>query len=274
MSIYSFSFSPTGTSAKILSDINEGISGVLNTDISFRDLTFHPVEDIVLSPDDIIIVAAPVYGGKIAPIVKDRLKGIVGNNAKCVVVAVYGNRAFENAVVDFASFMSDSGCLICGAATFIGEHSYSTADTPIASGRPDQQDMAAARAFGKEIALKIRRDELCKISPSSLTDEPSPMESMINFRNFVIGYQQQQAKRPVTYLPEVDTSLCDDCGSCYDTCPTGAITPGCEDADPTKCIKCCVCVKVCPQGARRFFSPFAQTLSENFNIRKSPVWIV
>lgn len=274
MSIYSFSFSPTGTSAKILRGITQGISDLVATDVISKDLTFNPVEDIVLKGDDIIIVAAPVYGGKIAPIVKQRLKGIKGNKAKCIVVAVYGNRAFENAVVDFATFMSDRGFLICGAAAFVGEHSYSTAETPIASGRPDEQDMADARAFGNEIGLKINNSELREISTSSLIDEPSPMESMINFRNFVIGYQQQQAKSPVTYLPEVDTSLCDDCGSCYDACPTGAITPGCEDADPTKCIKCCACVKVCPQGARRFFSPFAKTLSENFNLRKSPVWII
>lgn len=274
MSIYSFSFSPTGTSAKILHGISEGISEALNTDEIFTDLTFNSVKDITLSSDDIIIAAAPVYGGKIAPIVKQRLNGIAGNNAKCIVVAVYGNRAFENAAVDFATFMQDCGFMVCGTAAFVGEHSYSTADTPIAAGRPDRQDMAYAQTFAKEIASKIRNGELSEVNPSSLTDEPSPAEALANFRSFVIGYQQQQARNPISYLPEVDSSLCDDCGSCYEACPTGAITPELHDADPAKCIKCCACVKNCPQGARVFPTPFAKPLYENFNLRKSPKWII
>ncbi len=274
MSIYSFTFSPTGTSAKILRGISAGISEKLNTDVIFSDITFNSVKDITLNSDDVIIAAAPVYGGKIAPIVKQRLDGITGNNARCIVVAVYGNRAFENAAVDFATYMHECGFVVCGAAAFVGEHSYSTDDTPIAAGRPDRQDMADARAFGEEIASRIMGDELCEINPSSLTDEPTPAESLANFRNFVIGYQQQQATNPITYLPEVDSSLCDECGSCYNACPTGAITPETHDADSAKCIKCCACVKICPQGARLFPTPFAPVLSENFKLRKSPKWIL
>ena len=76
------------------------------------------------------------------------------------------------------------------------------------------------------------------------------------------------------YLPEVDPTVCDDCGGCYAVCPTGAITPGSHEADPALCIKCCACVKSCPQGARSFRSPFAPVLSANFARRKSPRWII
>ena len=120
MSIYSFSFSPTGTSAKILRGIIEGMSHRLGADVIFSDLTFRSDEKIVPCADDIVIAAAPVYGGRIAPIIKQRLEGINGNNAKCIVVAVYGNRAFENAVVDFATFMQDCGFAICGGGAFVG----------------------------------------------------------------------------------------------------------------------------------------------------------
>lgn len=274
MSIYSLSFSPTGTSSKILHGITEGIGDILDTDVISRNLTFNPIDDIALNSGDIIIAAAPVYGGKIAPIVKQRLNGIKGNDAKCIVVAVYGNRAFEKATEDFASFMSDCGFLVCGAAAFIGEHSYSTADTPIAAGRPDNQDMANALDFGKEIALKIKTNELREVDTSTLTDESVPDESSANFRNFVIGYQQQQATNPIVYIPDVDFSLCDECGVCYGVCPTEAIAPDRKEVDPTKCIKCCACVKNCPQGARRYSTPFAEVLSENFKFRKSPKWVL
>lgn len=274
MSLYSFSFSPTRTSAKILRGVADGVSEVSGADVIFRDLTFGGVGNVVLTPEDVVIVAAPVYGGKIAPIVKRRLEWFDGCGARCIVIAVYGNRAFENAVADLALFMAGRGCKVCGAAAFVGEHSYSTARTPIASGRPDRKDIADARRFGREIASRIKAGELREVDVRLLADEPSPAESLLNFRNFVAGYQRQQAAEPVVYLPVVDASLCDECGSCYGVCPTEAISPDLRDADPGRCIKCCACVKICPQGARVFNSPFAKTLSENFQLRKSPRWIL
>ena len=274
MRIFTFSFSPTGTSAKILQGIAEGMAGIHDAAVVHTDLTFNAADDVALSPDDIVVAAAPVYGGKIAPVVKQRLRGLCGNNARCIVVAIYGNRAFENAVVDFASLMTDAGLIVCGAAAFIGEHSYSTAATPIASGRPDSSDMDDARTFGREIASRILSGELREVCAASLADVPSPPESLANFRNFVIGYQKSQAQHPVAYLPQVDTALCDGCGICYGACPTGAISPDSNEADPATCIRCCACVKSCPQGARRCDTPFAKPLSENFNMRKSPVWIL
>lgn len=272
MPIHTFTFSPTGTSAKILRGITAGITQSTDSEINHCDLTLKPVSNRTFSADDIVIISSPVYGGKITPIVKQRLQNISGNGARCIVVAVYGNRAFEDAVNDFASYMSGLGFSICGGAAFVGEHSYSTADAPIAHGRPDRQDMADANAFGREIAAKISDGGLKDIDITALTDEPSPAESMANFRNFVIGYQQ--ARTHTVYLPKIDTSLCDDCGSCYDVCPTEAITSGSQDADPTKCIKCCACVKICPQNARTFHTPFRQPLAENFSLRKSPRWIL
>lgn len=99
------------------------MAGIHDAAIVHTDLTFNAADDVALSPDDIVVAAAPVYGGKIAPVVKQRLRGLRGNNARCIVVAIYGNRAFENAVADFASFMTDAGLTVCGAAAFIGEHS-------------------------------------------------------------------------------------------------------------------------------------------------------
>lgn len=274
MGIYSFTFSPTGTSAKIIKGINAGISDGLNVIVNLSDLTTTPATGVALGDGDVVIVGAPVYGGRIAPVVKQRFESIEGNGAKCVVVAVYGNRAFENAVNDLAAFMREHGFVVCGAAAFVGEHSYSTPATPIAQGRPDSQDLADAYAYGKHIAAKLKAGELVGLDCSTLKDEPSPAESMSNFKEFVMAYQREQAESPKVYLPVVDMSVCDDCGGCYAVCPTEAITPGQREADPTKCIKCCACVKFCPQNARSLRSPFAEPLSANFTLRKSPRWLL
>lgn len=115
MSIYSFTFSPTGTSAQIAHSITAGISEALNIDIHHADLTFNPAGNLKFSHEDIVIISSPVYGGKIAPLTKQRLSTIQGNGAKCIVVAVYGNRAFENALTDLSEFMSDHGFQVCSS---------------------------------------------------------------------------------------------------------------------------------------------------------------
>ncbi len=273
MNIYSYTFSPTGTSAKILQSINAGIADSSGPKAEYRDLTRVPAEDRVFQDADLVIVAAPVYGGKISPLIKQRLGSVSGNGAKCILVAVYGNRAFENALVDFAGFMTGRGFVVCGAAAFVGEHSYSTAETPIAQGRPDAQDIADAGTFGKEIAAKALSCELRSIDIESLKDIPSPAGALLAFRDFVMAYQKQQAEAPKVYLPQVDIGRCDDCGACLAACPTAAISSDFHGVDAEKCIKCCACVKTCPQNARTLSTPFAKPLSENFSLRKSPLWI-
>lgn len=275
MKIHTFSFSPTGTSSRVLNTVSSVLAEMPGAEIRFTDLTHKAVAPSLLDQSDIAIVAAPVYGGKIAPILKQRLESLRGDGTRCILIAVYGNRAFEKAPVDLADFMTGHGFIVSGVAAFIGEHSYSTAQTPIAQGRPDDADIELARQFGREIASRIMSGTLRQVDASELPEQPSPETSLLNFRNFVMDYQRRQTESPRIFLPEVDTSLCDDCGTCADVCPTEAITiADLHNADPAKCIKCCACVKACPQNARTLVTPFARPLSENFSKRKSPCWIL
>lgn len=275
MTIHTYTFSPTGTSARILQAVSSTLAEMPDAEIRFSNLTHNAVADTLLSDADVVIVAAPVYGGKIAPILKQRLDGLRGEGTRCILIAVYGNRAFEKAAVDLAGFMTERGLCVSGVAAFIGEHSYSTAQTPIAQGRPDHDDIESARQFGREIASRIMNGTLRPVDASALPEQPSPEASLLNFRNFVMDYQRRQKESPRTFLPEVDASLCDDCGTCADVCPTEAITiADLHNADPAKCIKCCACVKACPRNARTLITPFAAPLSENFSERKSPCMLL
>lgn len=176
-------FSPTGTSRKTATAVARGIAAPFaatadstatdpanhaaeanrvaatpeNGPIPVRalDLTHAASRPETLSADTVAVFAAPVYGGRIPRTALERMEGIRGEGTPAVVIAVYGNRAFEKAAAELADFVRARGFVPVAAAAFVGEHSYSTERTPIAAGRPDGQDLAAAEAFGRAVRRKL-----------------------------------------------------------------------------------------------------------------------
>lgn len=274
MKIYNIFFSPTGTSEKIAGAVAREISSALNIAIDNVNVTTASHDDIVAGEDDIVVLAAPVYGGHMAPIAKSRMGMISGRGTNCILIAVYGNRAFEQALVDMSDFAGAHGLKPVAAGAFVGEHSYSTPLTPIAVGRPDDNDMKAAAEFGRRIAHAISGDPTRKVDVTAVRDIATPEQSLANFKEFVMDYSARQKSSPVRLVPEVDVDVCPRCGVCVTVCPTCAIADDCVTTDAAKCIKCCACVKHCPEEARSLHSPFAPVLSVNFSRRKEPVFIV
>ncbi len=269
-------FSPTRGGEKIAKAIQSGMNGNDNDELFNISVNHKYITDdfMELTEEIPVVFVIPVYGGHIPKIAAERLDKIRGkNNQPAVIVVVYGNRAFENALIDLDRFVSERGFNTIAAAAFVCEHSYSNPDTPIASGRPDDKDLVDATEFGRLVKEKIVNRDFTTVDAASLKDEPSPENSLKNFIAFVKNYQAEQSTSPKTYIPNLDQCKCSDCGQCIELCPTEAIR---EDlsTDPTRCIKCCACVKQCPEEARSFQSPFAKPLSENFSTRKSPRWIL
>ena len=89
-------FSPTHTSAKTAYAIAEGLSGdvLLESDITYDA----PAEELEIHDDELTIVAAPVYGGRVAETAMERLRAFHAHQAPVVPVVVYGNRDYEDAL--------------------------------------------------------------------------------------------------------------------------------------------------------------------------------
>lgn len=244
-------YSPTGTSRKIARAIGDGlkVSNLKEADITFGNNT---VTDF--TNGSLTVFVCPVYGGRIPSIFFERLGSINGNGSMSTIVVVYGNRHYDDALLELKEEISKRGFKSVAAATFIGEHSFSRSDMPIAAGRPDHFDIGMAEHFGKEV--------MDKIASVPILEELSVPGNH--------PYKEIKPKQPIT---PICTDTCCSCGECESSCPTHAISTDASGAittDPNLCSLCCACVKICPNGSRVFDTPFTKFLYDNFSKRKNP----
>lgn len=248
-------FSPTHSSEKIAKAIASGI-GMPRRKIF--DLTYDETEcGIKISEDDLAIICVPVYAGRVAPTAATRLQRLKASGSKAIVAVTYGNRDYDDALVELYDIAVASGFNPIAAAAFIGEHSYSRPNMPIAEGRPDANDIASAKQFGKECLKKLH--------------------SAIKNDLHIKGNRPYRELKPSSADIPVSTAECAGCGECIDICPTHAISYAGNNTiitDSAKCIKCCACVKGCPIGARIFDTPFTSYLHQNFSKRREPEFFI
>lgn len=252
MKIHVIYFSPTHTSRTVAYAIAEGMgqAETVVTDVTFKDL-----EEGNVVEADMAVVAVPVYGGRVAETAMERLRHLQGRNTPVVPVVVYGNRDYEDALLELADFLRDAGFRISAAGAFIGEHSYSRPDMPLAAGRPDEEDKVAARELGRKAMQKWlnRQTEMELTIPGHFP------------------YKVKGSKTPVAPVTQADR--CIRCGHCRQVCPTGAICGELPVSDAERCIKCCACVKECPVEARIFDTPYTALLFGKCQVRRKPeIW--
>lgn len=266
--IHLITFSPTHTSKQVGEAIvhGTGFSETVET-----DLTLSPVGSLEIPAGTLAVITVPVYGGKVAPLALERMKDICASGAPAVLVVVYGNRAYEKALVELDAFVSERGFKVIAGATFVGEHSYSTERYPIAVGRPDADDLRFAETFGAKIRAKIEAtsdmDGLYAVDVSRIQRPHQAFFPLFRFLRKVVKLRKSGV--PMPRVPEVDAGRCTHCGYCATHCPAGAIAKGDEHHTMAeKCIKCCACVKGCPQQARTYDTPFAALLADCFKRRK------
>ncbi len=180
------------------------------------------------------------------------LRRLKGNDTPAIIVVVYGNRAYEDALSELRDLALEAGFKPVAAGAFIGEHSFSNDAAPIAVGRPDAEDLRKAKEFGKVIHEKIRNMQTF--------DETFPLHVPGHF-----PYKERGALSNIS--PVTNETVCTKCEKCAAVCPTAAITVRDTVAtDRSVRIRCCACIKTCSTGARVMEDPRIKQIAEQLSI--------
>ncbi len=250
-------FSPTGTTQKVLENITKGMGREVSSRIDITDPATRNQAPPALK-DEMVLMGAPVYAGRIPKDAADYFKTLKGNGTPVVLTVVYGNREFEDALLELKNITSENGFIPVAGAAFIGEHSFSNDEFPIAVNRPDKEDLELACEFGKQIS------DMSLDQTGTLKDLKVPGNH---------PYKDGMGPKAFPFISISED--CDNCGTCVSVCPKEAID---EDRGyitiDDRCIFCCACIKACPQNARSLMDgpmkDTAKRLHENCSASKAP----
>lgn len=215
-------FSPTGGTRKI----GEILAKAISIKVNMYDLGKRENLESEIS-GDFVLVAVPVFSGRIPSIAAEKLKSMNGNGKKAVTLVVYGTRAYEDALLELNDVMKIAGFQIVASGAFVAQHSIVA---EVGAGRPDKNDTIELKEFGEKILEKLKSVEKEILVPGN--------------------YPYRQIS-PSLVTP-ISLDGCNMCEKCIDICPSGAIKIESDKlvTDINKCILCMACVHNCPNKAR------------------------
>ena len=225
-------FSPTYTTKKIVKLVGEHIfTNTIEFDITILS---EKNKGLAFSENDFVILGIPVYSGRVPKLAKGIISMMHGNHTPIALIATYGNRHFDDSLLELKTIVQSNGFLCIAAAAFVTEHSVVR---KFGAGRPNHEDIAEVHNFSELLKNTINSwDKAAHIDLS------------------IPGNQIYRAYKSIPMKPHA-TSKCTKCGLCAKNCPAVAIPfDNPRRTDKRKCVTCVRCIRICPQKARRFYA--------------------
>lgn len=242
-------FSPTDTSRRGVCAMAKALGG----EFSELDLT-HGAAEANFGAQELVIFGGPVYGGRLYKGQLERMAGLRGNNTPCVLTVTYGNRHYDDALLELCDWAKEHGFVPVAAAALIGQHTYGS----IQVGRPNDDDLAEDAAFAEKIKAKLEAGDLS--SPEIPGNRP--------YKDGGAGGK---------FRPQTDDN-CVLCGLCAMECPMQAIGTDFRTIDDSKCIACFRCIRRCPMGAKNMnvpaYNEFAAMFTERLKERRENEYFI
>ncbi|SDH04588.1 EFR1 family ferrodoxin [Desulfosporosinus hippei] len=263
-------FSPTDTTKKIVSGIAEKISENLDDGRGIKSIDFtlpEPRKQLIsFTQEDIVVLGVPVYAGRVPNVLLKYLNTIKGNGALAVPVVVYGNRNYDDALIELKDILELNGFKPIAGAAFIGEHSFSRT---LAKDRPDDRDLVIVKEFSRQIYKKITTLD----NFQALVVKGNP-----DYKSYYMPKDKEGRPVDIRKVTPKTNSDCTNCKLCVQICPMGSIDQ--EDVSKLNgiCIKCGACIKKCPFQAKYYDSEdylrHKYELEVEFASRKEPALFI
>lgn len=250
--LHSVYFSATNTTRRVVRHIAEQMPGHKEE----HNITGVTLEtDIVMDSSDLLIVGMPVYSGRIPAIALPVLSRFKGHDTPAVIVCVYGNRDYDDALLELNDVVEANGFKVIAGGVFIAQHSIFP---KVGFNRPDEKDLILIKEFAEKC-----RDLLAATSDIALLPEITPK-----------GNRPYKVPGSLPLHPKGNKD-CTECGTCVKLCPTQAIAPETpRKTDKDKCIACARCITVCPVHARQFggvaYKMAESMFLKSYSARKEP----
>lgn len=242
-SVCGYYFSGTDTTKKICETIGKKMAYLLNLPFESYNFSLPSIRKEKISLDKkIIVFGTPVIAGRVPNLFVNYIKSLKSKNSIGIAVVLYGNRNYDDALIELRDLMMGIGIQVIGCGAFIGEHSFSN---ELAKGRPNDDDLECAEKFAVSLYEKVveNRLEMGKI-PKGMR---YPYRKHYRPRDRYGNWIDIRKVKPITHKDK-----CVDCKKCVRICPMEAIEYHDVSIVSGICMKCCGCVKKCPQNAKEF----------------------